>query len=193
MDYDSTIFLASISDAKDFLDITGSGDDEKLGFILSAVAREFDDYTGRTLLSEEHTEYYDGPGYSRQIALDNYPVTSSNTEIDVRIDGTWTFPESTKVDSDLLMISSTNGILSYYGYFPAGVKNIKVVYTAGYSTVPYAIKKACLEAVGFMWQRMKQKSWAQQSISQQDVTTTLITEELPSSVIKVLDKYRRIV
>ncbi len=193
MDYVSTKFLVSLSDMKDYLDAGDANSTEEgiIGQLINWASSMFDEETDRNLLADDHIEYYDGNGL-KVLNLQNYPVNSSVTEIAAYIDGDWDFTEDTKLDSDSIFIKSSEGQLVYKdGVFTRGNQNIKVSYNAGYSTVPYDLRMACMELVGLLWKERNGKNWGVNSISMQDMSRTFYERGFPPRVEQVLRRYRR--
>lgn len=146
--------LLELEELKDYLGITSTTQDVILDIIRLGVVAAVENQTGREFESQARTEYYDGPG-ERLLILNHRPVTAVTS---VHVDstgyagqGTTPFESSSEwTQGDYFFIrppveaSERNpGILeAINGVWTKGRGNIKVVYTAGYSTLPEDLKLA---------------------------------------------------
>lgn len=145
--------LSSLSELKSHLGITDSGEDDQLTQWLLGVEGAVKRYCGRDFVSAAATEYYDGED-RELLPLRRRPLTAvSSVHVDptgyngtgtnaFSSDSEWAvgdrwFPRS-------LEESEHNGsiLVATGGCWPAGRGNIKVVYTAGYATIPEDLKLA---------------------------------------------------
>lgn len=158
--------IATTANYKTYAGITASTWDAQLGVIIPAVQAEMERYCGRVFDTASYTEYHDGC-FANQLVLKNTPITALTSVALVGTDGT----EST-VDSTTYTYDADSGVVSFkrvsrglvtvddWGYpenygsgespnFGAGFRNVKVVYTAGYSsgTMPADLKMALYRLV----------------------------------------------
>jgi hypothetical protein len=114
----------------------------------TAIRSRFERIIGVSLVPTAHTEYYDGDG-SDTLFLDHHnpwaeatprPVTLTSVTV-IATDDTETAFTATEL-SDAVKYS--HKLVRRSGVFTAGVRNIKVVYTTGYTSVPDDIKQAAL-------------------------------------------------
>lgn len=191
MEYASATFLVSLPDMKDYLAITGTADDGRIGHLIEVVSREFDTECRRSFLEEEHTEYRDGNG-TEQLWLENAPVSAITS---IHLDSERDFDSDALVDSDDYFVDTVAGVvIRNTGYWPRAARNIKVVYTAGYAQadVPKDLRGAVYERVAQLWRRMSEKRV--DTTSQSDASgnsRTFITERFPATVTEVLERYMR--
>lgn len=171
--FDNTLLLT----VKEFRDFTGLSTtampNEQAEILCKAVTKVIENYVGRELVSAQRTEYYSGNG-TKFVILRNYPVTSvTSVHLDqrgyfgadvnafdstaelfegtdwalvkdgsqaksgmiVRIPGVWLEYPSRRETFRL-----TRDLVPNHG-------NIKVVYTAGYTTIPFDIKMAAAQII----------------------------------------------
>lgn len=137
-------------------------DDELTGFILAAadLAR---DVVG-PLLPEQHTEWHNGG--TSTLALDWQPVASVLSVTEYVAASTWALTEqplgesamdsygyTADLDRGQIVRRAVGGAIP----FPAGVKNVKVVYTAGRGgTIPWSVRLGTLELIRHLWQLTQQ-------------------------------------
>jgi hypothetical protein len=136
-------------------------DDELQGFILAAgeLAR---DVVG-PLLPEQHTEWHNGG--TATLSLDWQPVASVLSVTEYVSASTWALTEqplgtskgayeyTVDLDRGQIVRRATGGAVP----FPRGVKNVKVVYTAGTSgAIPWTVRLGALELIRHLWQLSQQ-------------------------------------
>ena len=150
--------IVTVEQAKNYLGISAanSSKDTLLETWIDVVSRAFESAIDNVVQPATKTVYRDGDG-SEFLFLPYYPIITVTTlqERDSPL-GSWTDLLS---DTSYLHIDTT-----YYdrlelleGYtFPEGQKNIKVVYAAGWSTIPGDITKVILEQVSYMWKESGQ-------------------------------------
>jgi len=86
------------------------------------------------------------------------------------------------------------GILHYYGGFNAGHQNVFVWYTAGYTTIPYALEQACLELVKYKYDQSKRDSGVKSEKIGKVYSYTLADLEnaLPNELLSQLQLFKRV-
>ncbi|WP_329564665.1 hypothetical protein [Kitasatospora sp. NBC_01266] len=138
-----------------------SADAELQGFILAAadLAR---DRVG-PILPEQHTEWHDGG--TQTITLDWQPVVSIQSVTEYVSASTWNLtyqPLGTSTDAygytyDLDTGQITRRATGGAVRFPGGIKNVRVVYTAGRAGVsPGALRLGALELIRHLWSMTQQ-------------------------------------
>lgn len=157
--------LVSLADARDQLNITDTThDDELLGFIDAATAT-VEGIVG-PVLRRTYTEVHDGGGLT--IVLNNPPIISvtSVTEMvgptaytlaDAEINTT-TGAYSYSIDSYERGVIARRWSGGLVGPFIGGVRNIQVVYVAGRSNIPPAIRLAALLLIEHLWEQTQRGS-----------------------------------
>jgi hypothetical protein len=171
------------------------------------------------------TEYFDGQNkdilgtsgqYSRMIVLRNYPIQSITSlqilNSDQSVNKSYAALSAASITAgtyytvDYTLDTSTDNITNTIipsgrinlisDIFPTGVKNIKVVYTYGYSTVPILIQNLASCMVGIRaWVRFAGGSYNfinSYSIPQQSVNKGDIYERAEKNVLRLTDEANRI-
>ena len=189
MAVDTDYSLVTLVELKDFL----AGEDNdypvdvdmepSLETTINGVSRWMHEYTGRQLKSREITRYHSGDG-TTNLYVHSWPVSA----IKVYVDQEFAFGAETEITPDL-----TEGNLVYYsGTYPSGTKNVKIVYTAGYVTIPGDLKLACLHAYQVIDRVQKQGISGVGQVSIAGTNIQLHVEKLASPfVLDVLNRYRR--
>lgn len=91
-----------------------------------------------------HTDEYHSGDSGRWLML-KWPLVTAISAASTRSDTTWTALTADEL-ADVQIDPDGAGLIYREGsYWPAGVRNIKLTYTAGHTTVPDAIKDAALK------------------------------------------------
>lgn len=167
--------LITATEYKTYAGISGSGFDTVIGVLIDVVSEQIRIWCGRDRTtgfeSGTKTEYYDGND-GAEIILKEWPVTALTSVDFVQDDGS--LDSQTTTD---FRYQASNGRFAYIGSlrgrfvedqwgsvyagfgdtpaFPAGMQNIKVVYTGGFSTIPDAIKYAAYRAIDIAFARRR--------------------------------------
>lgn len=153
--------LAELDDIKGYLNLTTEDDDVLLSDIIKRKNAHVKQYCQRDFLQATYTEYHSGGGPSillpfqypningmLALMLEQYPVSSITAIYD---DVGRTYGADSLIDPDNYAIADpNNGIVELDGLsLCKGVKNIKVVYVAGYaaSELPEDLKEAFIKLV----------------------------------------------
>jgi len=193
MAQDATIQVLAQSALKTFLKISGSTEDTLLDSICDRTNALIKSYIGRNLVSQTYTEYYDGNGTPRLI-LRNYPVITL-TSINIDTNREWESVTAVDITEDVLLENSS-GIIRLWnngGIFYTGRANVKVVYSAGYATMPYDLVDAAILIAAHSYKRHYQdQRIGLQSETIGDRTMTYSNEAIPAKARLILDKYKRV-
>lgn len=129
--------LLTLQEYKDYSKITTTEYDNQLtGIALDAEAR-IESYLNRSVLATNYTDYYDGTD-SNYLVLDSYPINSVSS-ISEYSDGVYS--EINLSEYNLTILKHKIYLDDYT--FVDGVGNYKVVFNAGWNTVPQEIKRVC--------------------------------------------------
>ena len=146
-------------------------------------------YCNRIFEQAAYVEYYNG-GVNR-IFVDNPPIASSPALV-VYEDYSRDFEADDLVDSDDYAIDYDDGIISFDYNLEKGFGSIKVSYTGGFSTVPYAVKQACIELVA---RKLKLGDTGDVGIvnkgSPGGMSISFSTDEILPETKKMLDLFRK--
>ena len=137
--------LCTRKDLKNYLGITNVDQvsNDLLSDLIDRVSVEIETYCMRTFGSTEYTEYHSGDGvdylYTKQ-----HPITS--------VSGIWS-DTSLDWDADALIESTDyvvfeDNVQLIDTYFTAGRNNVKMIYTAGYMTIPLDLQQVCIDEAG---------------------------------------------
>lgn len=138
--------LCSLDEVKNYMNIKGSDSimDDVLENLCVRVTEAFEKYCGvKQFKSQTYTEYYDGNG-CRELFINNLPLTSITS---IAEDSDWDFTSDSTIGSDEYAIVDECRIAMKTDYFTHGIRNFKIIYTAGYSTIPNDLKQAAIMEV----------------------------------------------
>lgn len=189
--------LATASQMKSYLRVlTGTTEDTLLDTFVTrfdAIAAAwcgFPNETGAATFEDgTYTHYFDGDGTDR-LQLRIAPAVSITT---VHVDVDRAYGASTLVDSGDYELFGSDGLLllkttSSQGAFSKGYRSVKVVYVAGYATIPDDIIHACGMQVSH-WYRNRDNIGFQ-NVSQTGGSVSVAGLELLESVRQSLRPYR---
>ena len=186
--------LTSLAAVKTYLGLTDTNTtrDTFVDDLIDRFTDLAEVYCNVKFKSASYTEYHNGSGKSGTVNLDEYPVTAI-TSLHDDVDREY--------GSDHL-VASADYVWWDYGVieldedvFDKGFKNIKVVYTAGYATMPEDLQQAAVEQVAW---NFKQSSVAGgsgflglSSRGMADGSMSKFVESLLPSVKEILDRYQK--
>lgn len=134
----------SLAEAKAHLNITASTYDTELTAFIDRAESALAGRLGGPISTASGTETYDGGG--TVVQLRRVPVVSVAA---VTQDAVAITDYALDPSAGLLYRDEDGASWEY------GVRNISVTYTAGYSTVPDALKQALLELVRHLWKTQR--------------------------------------
>lgn len=186
--------LTSVAAAKVHLGIMPSDtsqDDILIRFINSASAK-IESYTDRKFKKRQYVDFYDGRNNDR-ILLRNWPAdkpTELWDDVGNKFDNEINLIDPQDYDIEQSSDGGIGVILVNGVKFSRGNQNVKVVYEAGYSSVPYDIEDACLFTVEFLY-TAKQDRRIGVSSKGKNGETVQFRDDLPQYILDILDRYRR--
>jgi hypothetical protein len=163
------------------------GDDSLLTQMGKDATAEMIAYLGYDPNSTAYTERYHGKDKDR-FTLRFTPVISITT---LKVNENAVSAALDSNSSGYMFDPDTGTVYAIGGIFPRGVRNILVVYTAGYATIPADIVRACSEQVAYAYLSRERTGLRSMNIAQQ--TQVYETGHLLERVQGVLDRYKRIV
>lgn len=198
--------LVQMDQVKDWLGIpfTNTDDDGTIQFLISAFSQYVLNKTGVSSFTsvQQYNEIYDGNGATRMF-VNNTPIQSL---ISLTI-GAFSPPVSTSTVYPGIYIELSKKSIAFraqagsfyppsaiYPYFfLQGQGNIQIVYTAGFSSVPFDLGEACMAAVAINYKRKDYIDLASRSLSAGggSGTTTYRNWGLPPEINEVIEFYSR--
>jgi hypothetical protein len=157
--------LISLTEFKNHIGLSGTTDDTTITVYLNAISEWVKEYLGRAIEKQtDISEYFDGDNIKDAIFLNNYPVISFRW-LKYK-SGTNSDPLFKDFDIDDYQRDDEAGII-YVDVMYSGIRNINVVYTAGYETadIPNAIKVACMKLVAKIYNKRRSDGYSSEEIS----------------------------
>lgn len=169
--------LCTRDDVKLHLGLTGTTYDAAITKLVTAASKAVERFCRRRFSVASYTEYHDGGGKDRLVLAHRPVVSVTNVWDDLERD----FSDDALLEPEEYVTDLNAGMLLLkQGRFFAGVRNVKVVYTAGCATMPEDIAHAAvlLAAIWFRQGREVVEGRGRKS------------EVLPEAVIGLLRGYR---
>ena len=185
-----TYALCSYNDVKSYGGKTGITDADKtlVEDLIDMKTAEMETYIEREVMSRERTEYLDGKG-ARQLYTEQYPITTVSGIWD---DFEWTWGSDTLVASaDYRIHEDGRSVVRKLSAarFLDNAQNIKIIYTAGYASIPEDLKITCAREVLKEYKLRKKPDIISETAIDGSITRVAI-DWLESSK-QVLDKYKK--
>lgn len=153
--------------------------------LITAASVWANNYTSRILKQQTFTEYYDGDG-TELLFLKNYPIEEITT---IHQDSDRVFGTDTLVDSDNYVVYADNRSLVGDGVsWEKGIQTIKIVYVAGFDTVPYDLVNAITELVDYWYLAYSAHRFGVTSTGT-DTNRIVYEKGIPLQIKKMLTSY----
>lgn len=186
---DTTNALVTLAEAREYCGIAADDDtyDDRLTDLINAISWRFNKYTRRKLKAQALTEYYDGDG-GRILYLNSFPINSVTS---LHVDTDRQYGAAT-ARTDYVTYSDVGKLALTESVFNSGHQSVKIVYNAGFETIPYELAEAALKQIKSAfrkWERNLEEATAEQT--ETGSITFIDRDEFLPSVKAVLDHYRR--
>ena len=190
--------LITLQEYKTAEGITAPKDDARLNVLIPSVSELVKTYCGNSFIdffSSNKTETFNIDWGTYVVQLTESPVNaivsvqereSYNSDYTTLTTGAYEFSLDTRTDSVLRTTSAG------YKNWPRGVDAVKVVYTAGYSSVPSDLKLAVLDLVTYYLkdEHKQRQSIAGASLQNQGSTSQNNNVGFPDHIKRVLDLHK---
>jgi len=180
--------ICTLNNVKDRLGITGTKEevDSVLESLIDEVSKLFETYCDRIFDSAEYTEYYNGEGRS-WLYPKHYPITSVSGIWD---DSDWDWETTDLIDSTYYRIDNDSRAVVLRDYTLCDfTQNIKIIYTAGYSTIPLDLRLACVVETCRLYNRRMKGHVSDETLPDgQNLTYDLAL--FTPAVAEILNKYK---
>ena len=166
--------------------IVSNDQDSVIEDLIDMVGSVFDNYCENNIEATENTEYHSGYG-DNILIVNKKPITT--------ISGIWedctrSWGDSTLIDSDNYFILESNVIMLKISTFLKYDKSIKIIYTAGYTTIPSDIKLAAVNEVCRIYRNNYMKGHVGvEGLTGEGFGITYSVDDLLPQTKLVLDKY----
>ena len=181
--------LCTTANVKSYIGVSVSTHDTLIGLLIDSVSSFIETYTGRTYAAAEFTEYFDGNAC--EFILKNRPVDDSPAPVVSYNNGTQATPNWQVVSAEDYVINREAGIIvSTYGKLPTGSQNIKIVYTAGYATIPADLELLAKQLTAKAFEQRKAQGIGRESLGGASIDWK---SELTPEQTHILSAYSNIV
>lgn len=184
-----TYALTTLSGVKDYMGgLDGETDvDSLIESLIDQTSAIFETYIDKNILSREYTEYYDG-GDGVHIFPKQYPITIISGIWD---DIDWVWADTTLVASTDYRIHNNNKYIVFktttlFDYD----QNVKLIYTAGYTTIPEDIELCCIKEVARSYKHRRDVDVISSTLA--DGSVNYVAKSLLPNTKMILNKYKRI-
>jgi hypothetical protein len=183
--------LISLDDAKGYLELSDVNTfDSEVEDLVNALSDLFDVSTQRNLKASDITEYRDGDD-SDSLWLRNYPVNETTSSLFLYIDFDREFgSEKLVAAADRIINPQTGKVTLVSSVFPSWPQSIKIVYNAGYATIPGDLRIALKVSLAYFWKQKKVAGVASMTSGAGGGSVTFI-DDLPKTVQTILARYTR--
>ncbi|MDX1388946.1 MAG: hypothetical protein R3344_07130 [Acidobacteriota bacterium] len=188
-------YLTTRANVKTAFDIGGTDDDDRIDLLLGAVTDWAKEFCRREFFNATYTEYKHAKGaYATGLLLDEFPV-SSVTTVHVSTDLPRVYDSTTLLTADEdYLVDEAAGILYRVdgSTFPQDIRSVKVVYVAGYSTVPGDLERAAIELIGVKLFKGKGKMYhltTEQRVGE-GMVQGIRFDDAPDDCLRVFERYR---
>jgi uncharacterized phiE125 gp8 family phage protein len=183
--------LTSLAFAKTYLKIPALETtlDSIVEFWINVASQRIETETRRKLKAQATIEFQDGRN-NNIIVLREYPANSI-TSLTIDSDGVFTDPSDIIDPASYRITDSGNSLLLIDQLFPRGYCNIKVVYNAGYASVPSDLENAALWFVSY-YHKMRDAGDIGRTAKGKGDESVTILQDAPKDIMDTINLYRRI-
>ena len=181
--------LVDIATAKTWLNITDDSQDNVIQQIITMASLAINNTLNRQISIGSYNEFYDGTGTNRLCPI-NFPITNITA---LSIDGVSVARSFSQSARGFQFDGSTIWLTGGMRYTP-GCKNVSVIYSAGYSIIPYDIIQATLMTIQSMvsMRLVDPNVAAENSGGGYSVTYKDTAGNVPSGAKDLLKNYKRV-
>jgi uncharacterized phiE125 gp8 family phage protein len=180
--------LVTLNQGKTELDIplANTSEDSRIEDFINAASDFIEAVTGRKFKADDYTEYFDGNDLA-YLLLSEFPI---NTVTSVHIDDQWVFAAASELVSTErrimrdVLIARRCGIFHY-----KSTQSIKVVYNAGYATIPNHLQQACLELVKYLYVTRNDRRIGKTSSTKINESASF-AEGIPAHILPMIEPER---
>lgn len=171
------------------IDTLDTEEDDELELLINACYRLLEGYIHHPLKAADYTQYYDGDG-SNTLVLRVYPI---NSVASIHDDAERDFGADTLIPSTDYVIDNDEEVGTVRLFrnttaFATGIKNVKVVFNAGYSTIPADAAMACILLVAWFYNRGGSEALNSQSMGGK--SESYAEDALPMFIRQMVGKYK---
>lgn len=160
-----------------------AGDDARLQGLIDMAGAWIEREAGVKVLSDTYDECYDGPG-GPVLLLRQRPVTDV---AEVEIDGRTLQPAVTTTDAGYTW--DEYAVRLRCDVFRRGIRNVRVLYTAGAEETPADLAEVVIQAVALAYKRAPHLDYQSKQLAGEVIT--FWNAALPPQALRVLEAFKR--
>ena len=178
-----TITLAQIKAVDNF----PASEDAFITTLVSSVTTFVEDYLKRSFEVTDYIEKRNGNGLS-MLFTNQYPINSITSLTQIDKDNVVTY---TWANTDYIFEGGQGRVQLRSGTFPQGLQNIKIVYNAGFATLPKDLEQAFISHV--LWEKANRqgKDFGLKTKSLGDGGYQVYEQGIPSRIKMIYDLYKK--
>ena len=181
--------LTTLAKVKNYLGIPVSDHDILLTSLIASVSEAVEQYCAREFAAKERTEFHDGSGATALIMRCRPIIAVSSVNDDL----SRKFADSTRIAPEAYVFYPEAGVIRLDdGVFAHGLRNVQVVYTAGYAAIPPAVEQAANILAAHFFNRGRQGGDGVASESLGSYTVSYNDSEWPAAAKGLLCQYREV-
>ena len=187
--------LITIETYKQAKAIASSKDDERLGILIPSVSQLVKTYCANSFIdyvTAQKTEYITIEWTTNRVQLTESPIIAVAT-VSQRTTTTEDYEELTVLE-DYAVNARADTIDKVSGNWPEGVEAVKVVYTAGYATLPADLTLVLIDLIAYYFKEEYKTIRTLSGASMHNTNTSSLVGNLgfPDHIKRVLDMYKQI-
>lgn len=182
--------LATLEQLKTQLNfqVTDTRYDTKLTLFLEAGSKWVENYCQRVFSETTYTEIHHGNG-SNLITTRQWPINSV-TELRISESQDWTNTNTLVDTADYGTDVDKTGIWLFSQMLPTAYNSVRVIYVAGYATIPYDLQLANILASEWIYKVQNRGDSGRTSVGKQGENASMLTD-IPPVVKTLLQPYKR--
>tara|TARA_R110001592_G_scaffold24681_6_gene94839 strand:+ start:469 stop:1077 length:609 start_codon:yes stop_codon:yes gene_type:complete len=196
--------LVTLQQYKDFAGLQSLKNDARINIVIDQVSQLVKSYCGTTIIdyaSTNKTEYFNiGLGVDR-IILEESPliqvvsVEERTSQADAYVtlitensDSSGKYEYIADMESDSIVRTTSTGTKA----FPKGMKAVKVVYKAGYTSTPDDLKLAVFDLIKYYMKDERKERMSISGASVENQVSSSLTGNIgfPDHIKRILDMYK---
>jgi len=172
-----------------------TGDDASITAMIPQVTELALRRMGRPAFfkAEVDQDEYPRPTFCRgsRLVLDRYPnVVITSLWVSSSVPRAYGAQELLVAGTDYLLDPDQGVVDRFSGYWPDGLRQIKVTYNGGHETIPADLERAAQEVIAFWLQKGKDRLYHVTSTELGDGQVQGIRFDIPETAAQVFDSYR---
>lgn len=183
--------LTTLNMAKTYLKIplAETSKDSLIELWINAASQAIESECDRKLKAQSITEHHHGRKTNFAL-LREWPI---NSVTEVRLDSKAVFTDaSTLVPVDDYRIADDNNCVVFLNRsVPMGYNNLRIIYNAGYATVPSDLEHACLWMV-FWYDRMRTADDIGKTSKSKGDESFSMSQSMPQDIKDTINRYKRV-